>query len=79
MSQNRFENLEKHIHFNGNTKALPAEDKKRDWFFKIRPLFEKLRQNRTTQTVPSKTAPPVDEQHIPFNRSGFWDQLCQMV
>ena len=49
MSQNHFEISKKDIHFNGNTKALPANDVKKDRLFKIRPLFEKIRQNCTIQ------------------------------
>ena len=69
MSQNHFEISKKDIHFNGNTKALPANDVKKDRLFKIRPLFEKIRQNCTIQVTNGQK--DVEEQIIPFKRRSY--------
>lgn len=69
MSRNHFEILKKGIHFNGNSKALPANDVKKGRLFKIRALFEKTRQNCTTQIT--KGHKDVEEQIIPFKRRSY--------
>ena len=66
MSRNHFEISKKDIHFNGNTKALPANDVKKDRRFKISALFEKIRQNCTIQMTNGYKH--VEEQIIPFKR-----------
>ena len=66
MSRNHFEISKKDIHFNGNTKALPANDVKKDRLFKISALFEKIRQNCTIQMTNGHKH--VEEQIIPFKR-----------
>ena len=45
MSRNRFELIKRYIHFNDNNKDKRKQDENRDRLFKIRPLFEALRQN----------------------------------
>ena len=62
MSRNRFESLKRFLHFNDNDNALPPNDEKRDRLFKIRPIFEKLRQNCITQTPEEYNS--LDEQMI---------------
>ena len=57
------------FHFNGNSKALPANDGKKGRLFKIRALFEKIRQNCTTQIT--KGHKDVEEQIIPFKRRSY--------
>ena len=52
-----------------NTKALPANDVKKDRLFKIRALFEKIRQNCTTQIT--NWHKDVEEQIIPFKRRSY--------
>ena len=49
MSRDRFESLKKFLHFNDNTKDKKRDDETRDRLFKIRPLFEMLRQNCFSQ------------------------------
>ena len=62
MSRNRFESLKRFLHFNNNDNALPPNDEKRGRLFKIRPIFEKLRQNCVTQTPEEYNS--LDEQMI---------------
>ena len=64
MSRNRFDSLKRFLHFNDNDNTLPPNDEKRGRLFKIRPIFEKLRQNCITQTPEEYYS--VDEQIIPF-------------
>ena len=44
MSRDGFESLKRFFHFNDNTKYKKRDDETRDRLFKIRPLFEMLRQ-----------------------------------
>ena len=64
MSRHQFESLKRLLHFNDNTK-----DKKRDRLFKIRPLFEMLRQNCLPQKPAGHNS--IDEQMIPFKGRSF--------
>ena len=64
MSRNRFKELKKNLHFVNNETVPQRDDPAKDKLFKIRPLFEMLRQN--CLKVPPEENNSVDEQIIPF-------------
>ena len=69
MSRHQFESLKRLLHFNDNTKDKKRDDETRDRLFKIRPLFEMLRQNCLAQKPAGHNS--IDEQMIPFKGRSF--------
>ena len=69
MSRNRFESLKKFLHFNENNKDKKKDDETRDRLFKIRSLFEVLRQNCLSQKPEEHNS--INEQMIPFKGRSF--------
>ena len=69
MSRDRFESLKRLLHFNDNTKDKKRDDETGDRLFKIRPLFEMLRQNCLSQK--SEEHNSIEEQMIPFKGRSF--------
>ena len=69
ISCDRFESLKRFLHFNDNTKDKKRDDETRDRLFKIRPLFEILRQNSLSQKPEEHNS--IDEQMIPFKGRSF--------
>ena len=69
ISCDRFESLKRLLHFNDNTKDKKRDDETRDRLFKIRPLFEILRQNSLSQKPEEHNS--IDEQMIPFKGRSF--------
>ena len=64
VSRNRFKELKKNLHFVNNETVPQRDEPAKDKLFKIRPLFEMLRQN--CLKVPPEENNSVDEQIIPF-------------
>ncbi len=64
MSRDRFELIKRYLHFADNNDAPNRNDENRDKLFKMRTLFEKLRQNCLKIKPEEKNS--VDEQIIPF-------------
>ena len=64
MSRDRFELIKRYIHFNDNNKDKRKQDENRDRLFKIRPLFEALRQNCLSQQPEEYNS--INEQIISF-------------
>ena len=69
ISCDRFESLKRFLHFNDNTKDKKRDDETRDRLFKIRPLFQILRQNSLSQKPEEHNS--IDEQMIPFKGRSF--------
>ena len=69
MSCDRFESFKRFLHFNDNTKDKKRDDETKDRLFKIRPLFEMLRQNCLSQKPQEHNS--TDEQTIPFKGRRF--------
>ena len=69
MSRDKFELIQGYINFNDNKKDERKQDEKRDRLFKIRPLFEALRQNYLSQEPEEYTS--IDEQIMPFKDRRF--------
>ena len=69
MSRDGFESLKRFFHFNDNTKYKKRDDETRDRLFKIRPLFEMLRQDCLSQKPEEHNS--IDEQMIPFKGRSF--------
>ena len=69
MSRDRFENLKRFLYFKDNTKDKKRDDETRDRLFKIRPLFEMLRQNCLSQKPEEQNS--IDAQMIPFKGRSF--------
>ena len=63
-SRKRWEDIKKFIHFNDNSKMLPATDPHRDKLFKVRPLIDSLLSK--FQFIPQQQMLCVDEQIVPF-------------
>ena len=64
MSRNRFELIKKFLHFADNNNAPDPRDPNRDKLYKIRELFEQLRQNCLKVKPEEKNS--IDEQIVPF-------------
>lgn len=65
MSRNRFDELNKYLHFNDNTKTVTnRDDENYDRFYKVRPLLNMLRE--ACLKVEPEEKHSVDEQMIPF-------------
>ena len=71
MILDRFELIKRYIHFDDNSKDKRKQDEKRDRLFKIRPLFEVLKQNCLSQEPEEYNS--IDEQIITFKDRSF---LC---
>ena len=69
MSRDRFELIKRYTHFNDNSKDKRKQDENRDRLFKMRPLFEALRQNCLSQEPEEYNL--IDEQIIPFKGRSF--------
>ena len=69
MSWDRFELIKRYIHFNDNNKDERSQDESRDRLFKVRPLFEALRQNCLPQEPEEYNS--IDEQIISFKGRSF--------
>ena len=69
MSRDHFETIKRFLHFNENPKDKKRDDKTRDGLFKIRPFFEKLRQN--CLAVDPEEHNSIDEQIIPYKGRSF--------
>ena len=63
-SRTRWEIIKQNLHFNDNTRMLPADDETRDKLFKIRPLIDKLLGK--FKAIPLNQMLSVDEQIVPF-------------
>ena len=64
MSRDRFELIKRFLHFEDNSNAPDPKDPNKDKLFKVRKLFEMLRQN--CLKVKPEEHNSVDEQMIPF-------------
>ncbi|XP_065060246.1 piggyBac transposable element-derived protein 3-like [Rhopilema esculentum] len=64
MSRDRFELIKRFLHFEDNSNAPDPKDPNKDKLFKVRKLFEMLRQN--CLKVKPEEHNSVDEQIIPF-------------
>ena len=64
MSRDRFELIKKFLHFADNNDAPDPKDPGKDKLFKVRNLFQRLRQN--CLKVPPEEKNSIDEQMIPF-------------
>lgn len=69
MSRDRFDCIKQYLHFNDNTTDKKRDDETRDRLFKVRPLFEMLRQNCISQEPEEHNS--IDEQMIPFKGRSF--------
>ena len=74
MSRDRFESLKKFLHFNDNTKDKKRDDETRDRLFKIRLLFEMLRQNCFSQKPEEHNS--IDEQIFLSKAGVFFEGIC---
>ncbi len=64
MSRDRFELIKKFLHFADNNDAPDPKDPGKDKLFKVRNLFQRLRQN--CLKVPPEEKNSIDEKMIPF-------------
>ena len=69
MNRDHFETIKRFLHFNGNLKDKKRDEETRDRLFKIRPIFDKLRQN--CLAVDPEEHNSIDEQIIPFKGLSF--------
>ena len=69
MSWDRFEIIKQYINFNDNNKDKRSQDENRDRLFKVRPLFEALRQNCLPQEPEEYNS--IDEQITSFKGRSF--------
>ena len=68
MNQERFELINRYVHFNNSNKDIRKQDENRDRLFKIGPLFEAMRQNCLSQNLKKlkSIVGMIDEQMIPL-------------
>ena len=74
MSRHQFESLKRLLHFNDNTKDKKRDDETRDRLFKIRLLFEMLRQNCFSQKPEEHNS--IDEQIFLSKAGVFFEGIC---
>ena len=73
MSRDRFELIKRYTHFNDKNKDKRKQDENRDRLFKIRTLFEALRQNCLSQQPEEYNS--INEQIISFKVRSFFTSL----
>ena len=74
MSRDRLESLKRFLRFNDNTKDKKRDDETRDRLFKIRLLFEMLRQNCFSQKPEEHNS--IDEQIFLSKAGVFFEGIC---
>ncbi|KAK2713061.1 hypothetical protein QYM36_011674 [Artemia franciscana] len=64
MSHDRFLTIRQFFHINDDSLAVPSDQTSHDKLYKIRPTYDKLREN--LRSIPPEERQSVDEQIIPF-------------